>query len=308
VITRDHVVWAYRLLLDRDPESDEAVLPKLRAWQTTQELRTDIMSSEEFRLKNPDHAATAATTVVVKPLASGARLFLDLSDHVIGLAILRDRYEQQELAFAKSVLAPGDVVVDAGAHIGYFTIELAQVIGDRGHVYAFEPMESNAALLEQSIRENRFGSRVTLDRAAVSDRTGTGTLRYAAETLNTGGAFLSEGPVEGLGALSSSVVRTVKLDDCGIRGPVRLIKMDVEGGEPAVIAGARGLIARDRPVLISEVHPEQLARVSGVSPADFLEAVRALGLEPHRIAEGRLGPRVSAADITGVTTIAFVRP
>jgi FkbM family methyltransferase len=308
VITRDHVVWAYRLLLDRDPESDDAILPKLRAWQTTQELRTDIMSSEEFRLKNPDHAGTAETTVVVKPLASGARLFLDLSDHVIGLAILRDRYEQQELAFAKSVLAPGDVVVDAGAHIGYFTIELAQVIGERGHVYAFEPMESNATLLEQSIRENRFDSRVTLDRAAVSDRTGTGTLRYAAETLNTGGAFLSEGPVEGLGALSSTVVRTVKLDDCAIRGPVRLIKMDVEGGEPAVVAGARGVIARDRPVLVSEVHPEQLARVSGVSPADFLEAVRALGLEPHRIAEGRLGPHVSAGEITGVTTIAFVRP
>ena len=306
MISRDHVVWAYRLLLDRDPESEDAILPKLRAWRTTPELRTDLMSSDEFRLKNPDHAATAEPTVVIKPLASGARLFIDLSDHVIGLGILRGGYEQHELAFAKSVLRDGDVAIDVGAHIGFFTIELAQTVGARGHVYAFEPLPSNAALLEQSIRENYYESRVTLERSAVSDRSGTGTLRFAAQSLNTGGAFLSEGSVEGLGALSASTVRTVRLDDYNLRRPVRLIKMDVEGAEPSVVAGARTLIARDRPVIISEVHPEQLARVSSRSPADYLEQLSGLGLQPHRIEGSRLGPRVSAAEITGVTTLAFV--
>lgn len=307
MITRDHVVWAYRLLLDRDPESEDAILPKLRAWTTTPELRTDLMSSEEFRLKNPDRAGTGESTVVIKPLASGARLFIDLSDHVIGLGILRGEYEQHELAFAKSVLRDGDVAIDVGAHIGFFTIELAATVGEHGHVYAFEPLPSNADLLEHSIRENHFETRVTLARAAVTDRSGSGTLRYAAQTLNTGGAFLSEGSVEGLGALSSSAVRTVKLDDCTLRRPVRLIKMDVEGGEPGVIAGARELIARDRPVIVSEVHPEQLRRVSACSPADFLDQVSALGLRPHRIEGGRLGAAIHPSAITSVTTIAFVR-
>jgi FkbM family methyltransferase len=305
MLTRDQVVWAYRVLLDRDPEGDDAILPKLRAWATTAELRTDIMSSEEFRLKNPDHAGTAASTVVIKPLPSGARLFVDLADHVIGLGILREQYEQDVLSFAKSELAPGDVAVDVGAHIGFFTIELAQVVGRTGHIYAFEPLESNAALLERSLHENEFGARVTLTRGAVSDRTGTGTLRYAEHTLNTGGAFLSEGTVAGLGALSSSTVRTIKLDDAAIRGPVRLIKMDVEGAEPGVINGARELIARDRPVIISEVHPEQLDRVSRFTPSAFIDQIRAFGLEPHRIIDGRRGERVSAADISGVTTLAF---
>jgi FkbM family methyltransferase len=306
VINRDHVVWAYRLLLDRDPESEDAILPKLRAWKTTPELRADLMSSEEFRLKNPDRAATEEPTVVIKPLASGARLFIDLSDHVIGLGILRGTYEQHELAFAKSVVHQGDVAVDIGAHIGFFTIELAQTVGARGHVYAFEPLPSNAALLEQSIRENYYESRVTLERSAVSDRSGTATLRYAAHSLNTGGAFLSEGSVEGLGALSASTVRTVRLDDYNLRRPVRLIKMDVEGAEPSVIAGARALIARDRPVVVSEVHPEQLRRVSSCSPADFVQRLSALGLHPHRIEGGRLGERVSATWINDVTTLAFV--
>ena len=305
MLTRDHVVWAYRLLLDRDPESEDAILPKLRAWKTTPELRTDLMSSEEFRLKNPDRAGTGESTLVIKPLASGARLFIDLADHVIGLGILRGQYEQHELAFAKSVLREGDVVIDVGAHIGFFTIELAQAVGAQGHVYAFEPLPSNAALLEQSIHENGFESRVTLQRAAVSDRSGTGTLRYAAETLNTGGAFLSEGSVEGLGALSASTVPTVRLDDQPLRRPVRLIKMDVEGGEPRVIAGARDLIARDRPVVVAEVHPEQLQRVSSCSPADFLDQLSALGLRAHRIEGGRLGATIARDAITSVTTIAF---
>jgi FkbM family methyltransferase len=306
VISRDHVVWAYRLLLDRDPENEDAILPKLRAWKTTAELRTDLMSSEEFQLKNPDRAGTAESTVVIKALPSGARLFIDLADHVIGLGILRGGYEQHELAFARSVLRQGDVAVDIGAHIGFFTIELAQAVGSRGHVYAFEPLPSNVALLEQSVHENYFESRVTLERAAVSDRSGTGTLRYAAQSLNTGGAFLSEASVEGLGALSSSPVRTVKLDEYNLQRPVRLIKMDVEGAEPSVVAGARELIARDRPAIVSEVHPEQLSRVSSSTPADFLQQLSALGLHPHRIDGGRLGDRVTAREITGVTTLAFV--
>lgn len=306
MINRDHVVWAYRLLLDRDPESEDAILPKLRAWKTTPELRADLMSSEEFRLKNPDHAATADPTVVIKPLASGARLFIDLSDHVIGLGILRGAYEQHELAFAKSMLRQGDVAIDVGAHIGFFTIELAQAVGARGHIYAFEPLPANAALLEQSIRENYYESRITLEQSAVSDRSGTGTLRYAAHSLNTGGAFLSEGSVAGLGALSASTVRTVRLDDCDLRRPVRLIKMDVEGAEPSVVAGARALIAGDRPVIVSEVHPEQLARVSASSPTEFVRQLAALGLHPHRIEGGRLGHRVSPTEINDVTTLAFV--
>jgi FkbM family methyltransferase len=308
MLTRDHVIWAYRLLLDRDPESDDAIVPKLRAWRTARELRTDIMSSEEFRLKNPDAAAAGRSTIVIKPLPSGARLYVDLADHVIGLGIVRDGYEQDERRFATSVLRPGDTALDVGAHIGLFTIEMAQAVGPDGQIYAFEPLQRNAQLLEQSIRENQFESRVRLERAAVSDQQGTGTLRYARETLNTGGAFLSDRQLQGFGELAAEAIRTVRLDDLTLKRPVRLIKMDVEGGEPRVVAGARGLITADRPIVISEVHPEQLARVSACTPAAFIDQLGALGLQPHYIVDGRLGPQVDAAAIAGVTTLAFVLP
>ena len=173
-LTSAHVRWAYRLLLDRQVESDEAVATKLRAWRTTAELRLDMMASEEFGLKNPEHATTGGATIVIKPLADGTRLFVDLSDHVIGRPIVRDAYEQAEIRCALSVLRAGDVALDIGAHIGFFTMQLARAVGETGHVYAFEPLESNASLLARSIAENGFGSRVTLERQAASDRDGEG--------------------------------------------------------------------------------------------------------------------------------------
>ena len=63
-LTREHVVWAYRLLLDRDPESDEVIGPKLAGSRDTRELRRHLMTSAEFQKKNRDYAHTNDSTVV----------------------------------------------------------------------------------------------------------------------------------------------------------------------------------------------------------------------------------------------------
>ena len=107
-LTRDHIDWAYRILLDRDPESEAVILPKLKGYQTTQQLRADIVTSHEYADKNPDFARTNARTIVIKELDAGPRLFVDLSDHFIGLPIVRGQYEQNELEFVRRTLKPGD--------------------------------------------------------------------------------------------------------------------------------------------------------------------------------------------------------
>ena len=241
-LTSEHVHWAYRLFLDREVESDEAVATKLRAWRTTAELRLDIMASEEFGLKNPEHATTGGSTIVIKPLADGTRLFVDVSDHVIGRPIVRDAYEQSEVRCALGVLRAGDVAVDIGAHIGFFTMQLARAVGATGHVYAFEPLDTNAGLLAQSIAENGFTGRITLERQAVSDHDGEATFLFAERSINSGGGFLGNRDRAPAG-VSSRRVRTVRLDGCALHKPIRLIKLDVEGAEPAVVAGAGALIA-----------------------------------------------------------------
>src|SRR3954465_8217298 len=124
-LTREHVVWAYRLLLERDPESEDVIGPKLAGARTTAELRHHLITSAEFRDKNPDFAHTNDSTVVIKEIAPGVRLFMRLSDHVIGLNILRGRYEKEEIRFVRAMLKAGDVAIDVGGHIGFFTMQMA---------------------------------------------------------------------------------------------------------------------------------------------------------------------------------------
>ena len=276
-LTRDHVVWAYRLLLDRDPENEDVIGPKLAGSRDTRELRHHLMTSAEFREKNPDFAQTNEPTVVIKEIAPGVRLFIDLSDHVIGLNILRGRYEDDEVRFVRGILRPGDTAIDVGAHIGFFTMHMAAMVGPTGAIHALEPFDPNAALLERSLAENEFAGRVHFRRAAAGAASGTATLTFPVETLNSGGAYLLFDGTPPLAGNRTRTVPLVALDDLQVAGRVRVIKMDVEGAEPQVVRGARRLLARDRPVMLSELHPTQLDRASGITADDFLAEMRAIG-------------------------------
>jgi FkbM family methyltransferase len=307
-LTRDHVVWAYRLLLDRDPENEGVIGPKLAGSNDTRELRRHLMTSAEFQDKNRDYAHTNDRTVVISELAGtgGVRLFVDLADHVIGLNIVRGRYEQDEIRFVRSVLGPGDTALDVGAHVGFFTMQMAAAVGPGGRVYAYEPLDSNADLLERSVAENQFGERVTIRRAAVGAASGSARLTFPRETLNTGGAYLlrdGSAPLEGN---LTAIVPVVALDELEIKRPVRFIKMDVEGAEPQVIRGAMRLLKDDRPAILSELHPVQLARASGVSADEFLTQLRAIGYRAHRLEHGALGAPLDRAPDDALVSIGLV--
>lgn len=304
-LTREHVVWAYRLLLDRDPENEDVIGPKLAGSRDTSELRHHLMTSREFQDKNRDYAHTNDRTLVIKELdgPGSARLFVDPSDHVIGLGIVRGGYEASEIQFVRSLLRPGDSVIDVGAHIGFFTMHMAAAVGGRGHVYAFEPFDANADLLERSIAENFFSDRVTFQRAAVGAASGTATLTFPRETLNSGGAYLLRTGTSPLTGNLTRDVPVVALDDVNIAHPIRLIKMDVEGAEPQVLRGAPRILSEDRPVILSELHPTQLDRASGVGADAFLTQARELGYRAHRVENGALGAPIDHAP--GETLIAI---
>jgi FkbM family methyltransferase len=301
-LTRDHVVWAYRLLLDREPESEDVIGPKLAGSRDTKELRGHLMTSAEFLEKNRDYAHTNDRTIVIHELEGGVRLFVDLSDHVIGLNVVRGRYEPDEVRLARSVLRPGDTAVDVGAHIGFFTMQMAAAVGPSGRVYAFEPSDPNADLLERSIAENRFQDRIVFQRAAVGAAEGSATLTFPAETLNSGGAYLLRDDAVPLEGHLKKDVPLVALDRLALRRPVRFIKMDVEGAEPQVIAGASRILNEDRPLILSELHPTQLARASGMTADDFLGQMRGLGYRAQTLD----GTPIVAARGDTIMSVVFV--
>ena len=141
-------------------------------------------------------------------------------------------------------LAAGDRgFVDVGANVGYYSAYMAPAVA---FVYAFEPDERAFPCL------NRLQSsipRLTAIHAAVSDTDGEGRLSYGA--CSDVSALAKDGT-------TGTPVRTFTLDCMlpSLPGRIGAIKIDTEGHELAVLAGAETLVARDRPLILLETPVE----------------------------------------------------
>lgn len=164
--------------------------------------------------------------------------------------VLGGTYEPGESAAFARLVRPGDTVFDLGAHTGYYSLLAASLVGPRGRVFAFEPRPDSAWYLRQHARLNRCGN-VEVVECAVCDRSGE------AEFLAGRGS--GTGRLASGGALR---VRTVRLDDfvrqCGVAPAA--IKVDVEGAEAAVLAGAGEVLRAHRPLLFLSLHSDPARR------------------------------------------------
>src|SRR4030095_14626391 len=111
MLTRDHVIWAYRLFLDREPENDFVIDEKVNTNRGTQELRSNFMLSPEFGENNPNMVMFNERNIVIKELPDGLRLFVDTADVFIGWAVIRGGYEVNEINFARRTIRPGQTVL-----------------------------------------------------------------------------------------------------------------------------------------------------------------------------------------------------
>ena len=150
-----------------------------------------------------------------------------------------------------SRLQPGMVVYDVGANVGFFTLLMRRLVGDAGHVFAFEPDPDVVRELKANVHRNGYEG-VSVVCAAVW--LSTGSVRFARadpqQSPNRG-----TGSVGGNGADDCIVSESVSLDEfVQSAPPPHLIKCDVEGGEVEVLRGACALLAEYRPVVLVEVH------------------------------------------------------
>lgn len=298
-IDREYVVWGYRLFLNREPESDEVVDHKARIHETIAQLRRDFVGSAEFQQGIGAVAPSLTSNVVIKEIEPGLRLFIDLADEAIGAPIASGIYEPAERAFVEHVVHPGDVAIDVGANVGFFTVLLAARVQESGHVHAFEPLPRNATLLERTILENAFTRRITLHRAAVGAARGELELVSPRATVNWGGAYLRTSCAEVPSGHDATSVPVIALDDLPIERPVRLIKLDAEGAELLVLSGARQLLRRDRPIVLAEINPQQLRAVSNGSSSDLLQFMQQHGYQYRAVDASRpLSP--NSEDIVNV--------
>ena len=296
-------------LLDREPESEDVVTLCATAAGTSRELRRILLSSEEFRSRNPAGAGgDTLSGVVIAELPFGRRLFVDLRDAAIGRPIITGEFERLETAWVLANVGPGDHAVDVGANLGYFTILLASCVGPQGHVTAVEPIPSLTRLLRRSLAENGFEAIVTVHEVAAGDREGPVDLVHLSldeGARNSGGSHLAtaEGAPPGHRLVSA---RMSRLDDLGVPARVRFVKMDVEGSEDLVFAGGRRFFREHRPFVLCEMHPGQIARVGRLTPAAFVKTIEDAGYEVCDLAEPSV--RGSALAASGRIRTLLCRP
>jgi FkbM family methyltransferase len=148
-------------------------------------------------------------------------------------------------------LGPGEVFVDVGANVGFFSLLAARIVGPSGQVFALEPVPENIEAIRDNARRNRFDN-ITIVPAAASDKVGSATLTL---TEHPGGAALSSAgaPPDAMGEIDVESVTIDSLVGDGRIRPPSLVKIDVEGAEEPVLSGMRSTLEADAPRLIVEV-------------------------------------------------------
>ena len=168
----------------------------------------------------------------------------DLSE-MIDVGVYLQEYERDIVRAIEHVCRPGWVVLDIGANSGAHTLRLAKLIGPTGKVFAFEPTDYAYRKLVRNISLNSFQNIQAVQVALGETNADRGTI-----------SARSSWPSDGRRVLETSVVDFRRFDDwCPERAVdrVNLIKLDVDGNEFAILAGAQGVLRRSRPVILMEV-------------------------------------------------------
>lgn len=200
---------------------------------------------------------------------------------VVGRTILRRRaYEPDLTAWLLRELGDGGaeqgVFLDIGANIGWFSLQVAHS-GRAGRVVALEPDAGNHALLQENIRRNGLGERVDAIACAAGAGAGLARLhRYKASNLGRHSLVADHG--HGGNWVVVESIDTL-LDRLGLgEAPIAAVKIDVEGYEPMVLAGARGALRRARALLV-ELSPD-LSAQGGLDLPGMLDDIAAAGFAP----------------------------
>ncbi len=219
-------------------------------------------------------AATDGSTPVV---IHGHQMVLAPEHTYASPDMTADRYERDTTRLFERLVKPGQLVMDLGAHVGYYTLLSAKLVGPTGRVYAFEPESKNYALLQQNIARNGYQN-VTAVNKAVADVSGARELFLSG--LDNGFHSLFQLKLRQAPDAQPTVIEAVTLDDFleGLGWPrVDLIKMDIEGGELTALEGMQQLLARQPSLnLIVEFCPWILETL-GVKPEHFIDRFVELG-------------------------------
>ncbi|MGE0844678.1 MAG: FkbM family methyltransferase [Flavobacteriaceae bacterium] len=197
------------------------------------------------------------------------------------------RFEPAAIAELKRYIAPGDTVIDIGAHSGDTSVMFALAAGPKGRVFAVEPNSYVLPILEANASLNPRIAPIEILPYAATAAPGKLVFRYSDAGFCNGGDLAAADIGRHRHYYELAVEGRNIADELAARAPeslerLRLIKSDTEGNDASVIASLRPLIDRHRPYLICEFY----RHMDEASRRDF-----------HRLLSGDLGYTVHLAGL-----------
>lgn len=187
----------------------------------------------------------------------------------------KQKQDEHEISFLKSQVKKGDVVLDIGSNIGFYTKIMSSLVGEPGKVHCFEPDKINFKHLLTSVSSL---PNVVLNNKAVADTTGKIEI-FTSHRLNVDHRTYKPEKYE-----SSYFIDAIALDDYFTKDTrVDFIKMDIQGAEMSALKGMKKILADNRNVkVLTELWPHGL-RSAGSSEMELLNFIADLGFKSFMI-------------------------
>lgn len=208
------------------------------------ELKTGDRSEMESRIRGAARYAALEPHCGLARVLGRYKMFVNPKDDAVSAHIILDGFwEMWNTIFISRFVKPGMKTIEIGANLGYFSLLLSDLIGDKGSVIAFEPLSFNTELLERTMAINGFYGRCTVDRRAVSDKDGFSHIYVPIGNWGGGSIVVGENSFD---TVTHEDVETITLDsycEANDYWP-DFIKMDAEGSEQAIWRGMQKVVER----------------------------------------------------------------
>ncbi len=204
--------------------------------------------------------------VKIRSQIDGINLELEVDDWVQENLYFSRGYETAELTAVQRLVQQGDTVIDVGANIGWYTLHLAQWVGDEGQVISLEPYGQNYEALTRNIALNSYNN-IQTEKLALSDHQEVLTFYHDPAESNRG--MVTTQPTQGA---TTEQVQACRLDDHLREQPVSsvdFIKIDIEGHEYPALLGMQETLTQYSPKLMVEMlqaaeHQEQNQKIEAL--------------------------------------------
>ena len=189
--------------------------------------------------------------------------------------VFKRKQDAEEISFLKENIKKGDIILDIGANIGFYSKILAELTGEKGKVYCFEPDEINYNYFLQNTKGIK---NISVHKKAVADQTKTIKL-YTSKLLNVDHRTYKVDDYE-----KEISIDAVSIDDF-VAGAFKVdfIKMDIQGFELSALKGMTATLAANPNVkILTELWPYGL-RAAGVSCMELIDFIEKQGFKVYEL-------------------------